>query len=373
MSSSNIIREKASILIVDDDQDLRDVYEEVLKRNNYVNNRSVGTGEGAKKLISEEYFNIALIDLNLPDINGMDLISQLRTISPDTEFVIVTGFASIDSAIKSLQFEIAGYLEKPINSEKLIMTIDDVLEKQKLKSENQKFLDDLEIANKEIRFLNDLLVNNVDELNQSLLLTIVQIERLNPTDEQKKVLNLFQDSIRKNARLTRNIRKHQTIEQNGITLKKTNITSVFNTALNRLKEDYSDKNFECFCDLSEPRYIQADNNLSHLIMEILLIAILNDPSPKIKIKIDFEDIVIDGIKYLKIIFYSFNASLIYEQKDFTHPSELKDQVSPLAFQDLGPFVVNKLIKQYDGTVSFSESENGKNYLEVLLLKAIDKD
>ena len=371
MSSNNIIREYASVLIVDDDQDLRDVYEEVLKRNNFANNTSVGTGEEAKKLLSEEFFNIALIDLNLPDINGMDLISQLRTISPDTEFVIVTGFASIDSAIKSLQFEIGGYLEKPINSEKLIMTIDDVLEKQKLKSENQKFLEDLEIANKEIRFLNDLLVNNVDELNQSLLLTIVQIERLNPTDEQKKVLNLFQDSIRKNARLTRNIRKHQTTEQNEIVLKKSNITSVINSALNRLREDYSDKNFECFCDLNEPRYVKADNNLSHLIMEILLIAILNDPSPKIRIKIDFEEEEIDGVQYLKIIFNSFSANLIFEQKDFTHPSELKDKISALAFQDLGPFVANKLIKQYDGNVSISDSVSGKNYLEVSLLKATE--
>ncbi|NHJ06181.1 MAG: hybrid sensor histidine kinase/response regulator [Candidatus Heimdallarchaeota archaeon] len=371
MSANGKNREKTTILIVDDDKDLRDVYEEVLKRNNYTNNSSVGTGEEAKEKIAEEFFNIAVIDLNLPDLNGMDLISQLRAISPDTEFIIVTGFASIDSAIKSIQFELGGYLEKPISTDKLIRTLDDVRLKQILKFENQKFLKDLEIANKEIRFLNDLLVNNVDELNQSLLLTMVQIERLNPTNEQNKVLQLFQESIRKNARLTRNIRKYQTIEQSPPELEIIDLTTVINAALNRLKEDYSNKNFECLCDLSESRKVIADNNLSHIIMEILLIAILHDPSPKIRIRIDFNKETIDGICYYKITFYSFQANLIYDQRNIQHPSDLQVSVSAMEFQDMGPFIVNEFLKHYSGKVAISELEENKNYLEIFLQCAIE--
>jgi len=111
-----------------------------------------------------------------------------------------------------MQIDVGAFLEKPVSSDKLLRTLEEVMIKLSLKLENQKFLEDLELANNEILFLNDLLVNNVDELNQSLLLTMVQIEKLNPTDEQKKVLRLLQQAIRKNARLTRNIKKLQTID-----------------------------------------------------------------------------------------------------------------------------------------------------------------
>ncbi|MHA1556276.1 MAG: response regulator [Candidatus Heimdallarchaeota archaeon] len=371
MSSNGFIRSEVKILIIDDDADIRDVFEEVLKRNNYTNVRGVGTGEEAKKIIAEEAFNIALIDLNLPDIYGMDLVSQFRTISPDIEFIIITGFGTIDSAIKSMQFEVAGYLEKPVSSNKLVSTLDEVNRKITLKVQNQKFLRDIEIANNEIRFLNDLLINNVDELNQSLLLTMVQIEKLNPSSEQTKVLQLFQESIRKNARLTRNIRKCETIKTDQ-QLESKDLNVTINSVLNRLKEDYSTKNFECICELSEPKYVYANNNLTHLISEIVLLALFNSPSPRIKIKIDFDEVELNGKNYWKLTFNSFQAKLVYDQKDVIHSSELKASTTKLSFQGLGPYAVNEIIRSYNGIVSIPEGSTSNNILEISLLK-VTKD
>lgn len=371
MSSNGAYRSEVKILIIDDDDDIRDVFEEVLKRNNFTNVFGVGTGEEAKKIITEKAINIALIDLNLPDIYGMDLVSQFRTISPDIEFIIITGFGTIDSAIKSMQFEVAGYLEKPVSTNKLVSTLDEVIRKITLKSQNQKFLRDIEIANNEIRFLNDLLINNVDELNQSLLLTMVQIEKLNPSSDQNKVLQLFQESIRKNARLTRNIRKCQTIS-NDQQLESKNLNESISSVLNRLKEDYSNKIFECSCDFSQPKYVYADNNLSHLISEILLLALFNSPSPKIKIKIDFAEVEVNDKIYLKLTFNSFQAKLVYDQKDVIHSSELQSSTTKKSFQGLGPYVVNEILRSYNGFVSIPEGSTSNNVLEISLLKVLEK-
>ncbi|MHA1212875.1 MAG: response regulator, partial [Candidatus Heimdallarchaeota archaeon] len=207
MSTIESLKGKINLLITDDEDDLREIFIEILKRSGYENVEGVGSGSEAVEHFKSKFIDIALIDLNLPDINGIELISQLRVINPDAEFIIITGYGSLDYAIKAMQFDVGGFLEKPVSGEKLLRTIEEVLVKHSLKMENQKFLKDLEKANKEITFLNDLLVNNVDELNQSLLMTMVQIEKLHPTDEQKKVLRLFQQAIRKNARLTRNIKK----------------------------------------------------------------------------------------------------------------------------------------------------------------------
>ena len=284
MSANGSVKERISILIIDDDQDIGDLFVEILNRNGFQNVRCVTTGEEGRAVLSDEFFNIAMVDLKLPDINGMDLISQLRSISPDTEFIVITGYGTLDTAIKAMQFDVGGYLEKPVSPDKILRTLDEVIVKHILKLENQQYLKDLGIAHKEILYLNDLLVNNVDELNQSLLLTMVQIDKLNPTDEQMKVLSLFQEAIRKNARLTRNIKKLQSITaKTKDNFTEIDISRTFATVVNRLRSDYRDKNFEVTGNFNQPRLVLADNDLNHMITELLLMSILNDPKPKIRI------------------------------------------------------------------------------------------
>ncbi len=365
MSINFTTKENTSILIIDDDNDLREVFEEILKRDGYKNVKGAATGEEAINILSTEFVQVVLIDLNLPDISGMDIISQHRAISPDTDYIIITGYGTVDSAIKAMQFEVFSYLEKPVSSEKLLLALEEVIEKNKLKMQNRKFLIDLEAANKEITFLTDLLINNVDDMNQSLLLTMVQIEKLNPTDEQKKVLRLFQQAIRKNARLTRNIKKMESIRlKNKADLIEVDLSRILTTVTNRLRSDYSDKNFEIYYELSPSTKVIADNDLVHLLFELFLISILNDPSPTIRIKLDFEVTEIEGKKYLKLIVNSFFVKCVFEQKDIEHPSDLKAVVSEQSFQDLGPFIINALVRFYDGIITSQEDSN--NYLEIFL-------
>jgi ActR/RegA family two-component response regulator len=366
MSANESVKEKTSILIIDDDQDIGDLFVEILKKNDYTRVRCVGTGEEGRAVLSDEFVNIAMVDLKLPDINGMDLISQLRSISPDTEFIVITGYGTLDTAIKAMQFDVGGYLEKPVSPDKILRTLDEVIVKHTLKLENQQFMKDLGIAHKEILFLNDLLVNNVDELNQSLLLTMVQIEKLNPTPEQKKVLSLFQEAIRKNARLTRNIKKLQAIsEKTKENLTKIDISRAFATVVNRLTSDYGDKNFEVTGNFNQPRIVFADNDLNHMLTELLLMPILNDPKPKIRINIDFDNVQKDDADYLKVNVEAFQVKYIFDQKDVEHPTDLKSSASEQEFQDLGPFVINSLIRFYNGFVALpTESKN--NILDIYL-------
>jgi YesN/AraC family two-component response regulator len=371
MSDSQMIadaslKEKMSTLIIDDEEDIREIFIEILKRNAYKNVESVGSGEEAIDLFKKQHFDIALIDLNLPDINGIDLITKLRVINPDAEFIIITGYGSLDYAIKAMQIDVGAFLEKPVSSDKLLRTLEEVMIKLSLKLENQKFLEDLELANNEILFLNDLLVNNVDELNQSLLLTMVQIEKLNPTDEQKKVLRLFQQAIRKNARLTRNIKKLQTIDDKSESdLKSIEFSKIFTTVLNRLRNDYSDKKFEIIGDVEKERVIHADNDLMHLLTELFLISILNDPSPKIRINVKFDEVEKDQKNYLKMNVKAFQVKHIYDQREITQPTDLKIATNEHSFQDLGPFIINSLIRLYQGFVELPDEESS-NLLDIYL-------
>ncbi|MHA1245608.1 MAG: response regulator [Candidatus Heimdallarchaeota archaeon] len=370
MSTNGFNKNQLKILIIDDDKDIRDIFEEVLKRSGYANIDSVGSGEDALTKLSSTFYNITLIDLNLPDIQGMDLISKARTISPDSEFIIVTGFGSLDSAIKSLQFDVAGYLEKPINSDKLLRTIDQVVDKHSLKMSNRQFTKDLEVANNEILFLHDLLVNNVNELNQSMLMTMVQIERLNPTPEQEKVLKLFQQEIRKNARLTGNIRRlEQSLQITNSSLESIDLSRVINNAVNRLTSDYKDKNFEIKCDLNQEYFVVADNNMNHLLSELFLLPILNDPKPKIRINLSLDKVVKDEKNYLKMNVQGFLTKLVYQQKEIRSPSELKNATNDQTFHGMGPFIINRIIAAYNGFVALPDgAKEAKDNINIFFLE-----
>lgn len=371
MSNNGFNKNHLKILIIDDDKDIRDIFEEVLRRNGYTHIATAGSGEGALSKLSSTFYNITLIDLNLPDINGMDLISKVRTIWPESEFIIVTGYGTLDSAIKSLQFDVSGYLEKPINSDKLLRTVEQVAEKHSLKMSNQKFTKDLAVANNEIRFLNDLLVNNVNELNQSMLLTMVQIERLDPTVEQQKVLKLFQQEIRKNARLTGNIRRLEQSQQiNNNSLESVDLTRFISSAINRLTADYRDKKVEIIGDLEQQYFVIADNNLNHLISELLLLTILNDPKPTIRIYLNFEKATRNEINYIKMNVYGFLVKLVYQQKEITSPTELKEATTDQTFQDLGPFVINRILTAYNGFVELAdETGEAENNINIFFLES----
>ncbi|MBD3190052.1 MAG: response regulator [Candidatus Heimdallarchaeota archaeon] len=355
------------ILLIDDDEAIRSVFSEILRSEGYPLVEVAADGAEALSLFKEYRFNVAFVDLYLPDIDGIELISKLRSLSDFTEFIIVTGYGSLDSAIKALQFDVGGYLEKPISSSKLIRTLETCLEKQRLKVENRRFLEELEQANTEVRFLNDLLINNVNELNQSLLMTLDLASETGLSLEQEKVLKLFHHTIRKNARLTNNIRRLKEISQISLAdLSPCNLTESLSKAIDRLRGTYWDKDFEVKSDLSEERTVLADKNLHFLFYELFSIAILNDPKSTVKISVDFTKTSINSHNYWKISFNSFFAKLVYDQRNISDPSKLEISPTDQSFQDLGPFVINALVRIYHGFVDVSKTTDGPHNLDLYL-------
>jgi len=106
------------ILIVDDDESCVKLMEEILKMEGYFVN-SVGNGKDAISWLTMNRFDIVLMDLNLPDISGIELTKKVNELYPDTVIIIITGFPSLDSSITGLELNVFDYLVKPIDIDKL--------------------------------------------------------------------------------------------------------------------------------------------------------------------------------------------------------------------------------------------------------------
>ncbi len=127
--------EKGKILIVDDDQFYQEFCTEILSGEGYVV-RSTYTGEEALEIIKNEEFHIVLVDLVMPGMDGIEVLDKAKQARPNIDVIIMTGYASVESAVKCLKSGASDYLTKPVNPEELKITIKRTIELRHLFDEN---------------------------------------------------------------------------------------------------------------------------------------------------------------------------------------------------------------------------------------------
>ncbi len=125
-----------TILIVEDDNATGEILSFVMEEEGYEVFRA-STGNQAIRLAKSSFINLVLMDLKLPDMNGLQILENILKISPDTIGIIVTGFASLDTAIQSINTGAYSYVVKPISRDNLKLIVKKGLEKQQLSVENK--------------------------------------------------------------------------------------------------------------------------------------------------------------------------------------------------------------------------------------------
>ncbi|MEM2105117.1 MAG: response regulator [Candidatus Bathyarchaeia archaeon] len=120
---------RTRILVVDDDESIRKVLKAVLEDEGY----SVDTAASGKEAIRKSYkkfYNLALIDIRLQDMEGVQLLQKLKDTVPKMRKIMVTGYPTLQSAIEALNKGADGYVVKPLDMKKLLATITEQLKKQ---------------------------------------------------------------------------------------------------------------------------------------------------------------------------------------------------------------------------------------------------
>lgn len=142
-----------NILLVEDEESVRESLKEILEMNGYSVIASP-TGEEGIELARKIEFDIVLSDLTLPGMSGIDVIRSVKSASPDTACIIITGNPSIESTVEAMRLGAFTYLEKPvIGKDKLLVTLEKAAEVRNnarqarevplLKEENSKLRDEL--------------------------------------------------------------------------------------------------------------------------------------------------------------------------------------------------------------------------------------
>jgi DNA-binding NtrC family response regulator len=124
-----------SVLIIDDEAAIRESLETLLELEGY-GVESASTGEEGLARIGERSFDLVLLDLALPDRNGMDLLAEIHLQDPGLSIIMVTAYGTVENAVKAMQAGAANFVQKPWDNEKLLADVRAAVARHRAEEEN---------------------------------------------------------------------------------------------------------------------------------------------------------------------------------------------------------------------------------------------
>lgn len=237
---------EARILVVDDEKFIVEAISQHLKQTGY-DVVAYTEPAKAKEAIEKVDFDLVLTDLRMPNISGMDITRAVQERENDTLVIILTGYATLDSAIESVHLQVYAYLNKPFDLRQLGQVVERALSEQQLKRENQIL--QARIA----KNLND--VTTLHKVSQLLY----------DTDDWGMTLEFVLDTLALGIGLTHScILFHD--KKKGYILGKANFPG--GSPLAKKVENYSWKDLETKVSLKQPSIINANGEFSELIQEL---------------------------------------------------------------------------------------------------------
>ena len=125
-----------NILVIDDEAAQRDVLTGYLKKKGY-QIFAASSGKEGIEITKNEPVDIILSDFKMPELNGIEVLEQVKKMNPEISFVIVTAYGTVENAVKAMRLGAFDYISKPVDLDELDLMIERIIEHKNLKSENQ--------------------------------------------------------------------------------------------------------------------------------------------------------------------------------------------------------------------------------------------
>jgi len=150
------------VLIVDDDTNLRELLEEAVKDWGY-DVFIAGSGEDAIKLMGRKKFNIVICDLKMPGMGGLKLLKKIKAHDKEVHVIVITGYATIETALKAIDAGACDYLTKPFRLDELHDVLKKICETAVFHDGDTRLLDKLSKTYGELDVMQAIQRNRADE------------------------------------------------------------------------------------------------------------------------------------------------------------------------------------------------------------------
>lgn len=234
------------ILVVDDDTNLRETMSELLEIEGY-DVYQAGSAKECLDLVGHTFFSVILMDYNLVDGTGLDVIKQIRTFNNESQIIMITAHASLNAVVKALQESVYDFLIKPVDFDYLKRSIKMALQKFYLEQSNKELFEELKVKNQDLSNLNAMkskffsVVSH--DLSNSLMALKMSYDMLKrtiakPDENQTKKMGYMQESLDQIFLLVKDLVDWAAIEKGKLRLEKIKfeLTSAVKSAYEVFKE-----------------------------------------------------------------------------------------------------------------------------------------
>lgn len=165
--------DKARILVVDDENGPRQALRMLLKEDHEV--RLAADVHSALKILDQEPINLVITDLRMPQQSGVELLQIVKQLYPETQVIILTGYAHLDSAMQAVQFGAFAYIEKPFDNTLMLQRVEESLSKYRIEHEH-RVLEHLAIEANRFETLGRLVAGIIHDMGTPLSVVGSQID-----------------------------------------------------------------------------------------------------------------------------------------------------------------------------------------------------
>src|SRR5271168_1351896 len=126
------------VLIVDDETEIRDSLEEILREEGYAVT-TAATGDEGLTLVRDAAYDVVLLDIWLPDRDGLEVLKEIHSLEAKPEVIIVSGHGTIETAVRATKLGAYDFLEKPLSLDRTLILVKNAIDAKRLRHENQEF------------------------------------------------------------------------------------------------------------------------------------------------------------------------------------------------------------------------------------------
>ncbi|MDR0646424.1 MAG: hybrid sensor histidine kinase/response regulator [Elusimicrobiota bacterium] len=244
------------ILVTDDDNNLKETLSEILEFEGYGVLRAANVGQ-CLDIAKDNFLGVILMDYNLPDGTGIDAVKEIKKISPHSQIIMITAYASLDAAVRAVQESVYDFLIKPVDFDYLKRAVKTAVEKITLEQSNRELMEKLKERNAKLSELNNMktkffsiVSHDISNSMTVLRMTYDMLKKTiaSPDEEQKKKMNFMEEGIEQVFMLVKDLVDWAAIEKGALRLDKTgfDLSDLVKSFHEVFKEKAEAKNIETF-------------------------------------------------------------------------------------------------------------------------------
>ena len=188
------------ILIIDDDTDICEYMQLLLTQNGYDVTAKTDPRAGLDELRDEEY-HVVILDIMMPELNGMEVLEEIRSFDSDIAIIIFTGYPSVDTAVTSMKYDVSDYIKKPFDVDEFNQTLEKILREKGLLTDPEEEL--LATIGQNIRRLRKERSLTLKQVSRRTGLSVSLLSQIERAESSASVSSLYKLARALECRLTR--------------------------------------------------------------------------------------------------------------------------------------------------------------------------